>query len=69
MEARITAPEAANLETRGRLAWIETRLESVATREDLHKEITAQTRRLVTFDCSFGAALVAATFFVAKHVN
>lgn len=69
MEARITALEAANLETRDRLAWIETRLESVATREDLHNEIIAQTWRLVTFACSFGTALVAATFFVAKHVN
>lgn len=69
MEARISALEAANLETRDRLARIETRLDSVATREDLHKEITAQTWRLVTFVCSFGTALVAATYFIAKHVN
>jgi len=69
MEARISALEGANIDTRDRLARIETRLDSVATREDLHKEITAQTWRLVTFVCSFGTALVAATFFIAKHVS
>lgn len=67
MDARIVALEAANLETRDRLARIETRLTSVATREDLHKEINAQTWRLVTFVCSFGTALVAATYFVATQ--
>ena len=67
MDARIIALEAANLETRDRLARIETRLGSVATREDLHKEINAQTWRLVTFVSSFGTALVAATYFVARH--
>ncbi|MDE1139933.1 MAG: hypothetical protein PW999_09820 [Paraburkholderia tropica] len=76
MEARISALEAANLETRDRLARIETRLESVATKADLseltssfHREINAQTWRLVTFVCGFGTALVAATYFFAKHVN
>ncbi|MBR8027810.1 hypothetical protein KDX27_22660 [Burkholderia cenocepacia] len=69
MEARIAALEAANLDNRERLARIETRLESVATREDLHREINAQTWKLVTFVCSFGTALVAATYFLAKHVQ
>lgn len=66
MEARIVALEAANFETRDRLARIETRLDSVDTRGDLHKAVNAQTWRLVTFVCSFGTALVAATF-VAAH--
>lgn len=39
MEARISALEAANLETRDRLARIETRLESVATKADLNAAI------------------------------
>ena len=69
MDARIVALETANLETRDRLARIETRLVSVATREDLHKEINAQTWRLVTFVCSFGTALVAATHFVATYFS
>jgi hypothetical protein len=76
MEARITALEQANLETRDRLARIETRLDSVATKADLaeltaafHREINSQTWKLVTFVCSFGTALVAATYFFAKHVS
>lgn len=69
MEGRIDALEAANFETRDRLARIETRLDSFATHEDLHKAINAQTWRLVSFVCSFGTALVAATYFVARHLN
>lgn len=76
MEARIAALEAANLETRDRLARIETRLDTVATKSDLgdmkatlHQEINAQTWRLVTFVCGFGTALVTATYFVAKYVH
>ncbi|AOJ86134.1 hypothetical protein WS87_05360 [Burkholderia sp. MSMB0856] len=69
METRISAPEAPKLETRERLARIETRLESVATKEDLHREINAQTWKLVTFVCSFGTALVAATYFLAKNLG
>jgi hypothetical protein len=38
-----------------------------ATKEDLHKELRDQTWKLVTFVCSFGTALVAATYYIAKH--
>src|SRR5258708_7577237 len=69
MEARISALESANLETRDRLIKIETRMETLASKEDLHKEMSSQTWRLVTFVCSFGTALVAATYFVAKYVH
>jgi hypothetical protein len=76
MEARLAALEAANLETRDRLARIETRLDDVATKADLsdlridfHKEINAQTWKLVTFVCGFGTTLVGATYFVAKYVH
>lgn len=34
---------------------------------DLHKELSAQTWKLVTFVCGFGGALVAATYYIAKH--
>ncbi|TAM51353.1 MAG: hypothetical protein EPN57_19105 [Paraburkholderia sp.] len=75
-DARISSLEAANHDTRDRLARIETRLNTVATRADLldmkaalHLEINAQAWKLVTFVCSFGTALVAATFFIATHVN
>ncbi len=69
MEARIAALEAANLDTRERLARIETRLDAVATKEDLHRETNAQTWKLVTFVCGFGTALVGATYFLATHVK
>lgn len=38
-----------------------------ATKEDLHKEMSAQTWKLVSFVCGFGTALVAATYYIAKH--
>lgn len=75
MESRISALEAAHIETRDRLARIEARLDAVATKADLldvkadlHREINAQTWKLVTFVCSFGTALVGATYFMATHV-
>jgi hypothetical protein len=40
-----------------------------ATKEDLHKEISTQTWKLVTFVCGFGTALVGATYFLATHVK
>ncbi|MEM5371327.1 hypothetical protein V4C53_35580 [Paraburkholderia azotifigens] len=74
MEARMSALEAANLETRDRLIKIETRLDAIASKEDLaltraalQEAINAQTWKLVTFVCSFGTALVAATYFIAQH--
>ncbi|WP_186194447.1 hypothetical protein [Burkholderia gladioli] len=69
METRVSALEAANLDTRERLARIETRLDFVATKDDLHREISAQTWKLVTFVCGFGTALVAATYFLATHAK
>lgn len=40
-----------------------------AMRVELHKEISGQTWKLVTFVCGFGGALVAATYFVATHLR
>lgn len=39
-----------------------------ASKEDLHREISALTWRLVTFVCGFGTALVGATYFIAVNV-
>ena len=36
---------------------------------EMHSAINAQTWKLVTFVCSFGTALVAATYFIAVHVK
>ncbi len=76
MEARISALEAANLETRDRLARIETRMDSLATKEDvaltraaLHQEINSQTWKFVTWTTTIGIALIGATFSIAKLVH
>jgi len=76
MEARVSKLEAAVTDIRekmaavdSRLAVIDHRLEGMATKADLHKEINAQTWKLVTFVCGFGTALVAATYFVATHIK
>lgn len=58
-----------------RVAALEAAVKTLATKEDVarletsfHKEINAQTWKLVTFVCGFGTALVAITFFIAKHM-
>lgn len=56
-------------EARDRLARIETRLDQTATSADMHREMTDQTWRLVTFVCGFGSALVAVTYFMATHIK
>lgn len=72
MEARISALEAANLETRDRLIKIETRIDSLASKEDLanlraelHSSLNAQTWRII------GAlAIISATiYYMAKFVH
>lgn len=72
-DARLTRLENFAEETRQRLARIEMRLDSIdaqmATKADLHREINAQTRRLVTFVSGFGASLAAATFAIARYVH
>lgn len=66
MEARVKALEDSLNALQQDVAVIRS---NYATKEDLHKELSAQTWRLVTFVCSFGTALVAATYFIAKHVQ
>lgn len=69
MEERVKKLEATAEKTVERLIRIEERLGTFATKEDLHKEISAQTWKLVTFVCGFGTALVGATYFVATHIK
>lgn len=40
-----------------------------ATKQDLHKEIGAQTWKLVTFVSGFGTALAGAVYFIAHSVH
>ncbi|WP_186066003.1 hypothetical protein [Burkholderia gladioli] len=76
MEARIAALEAANLETRDRLARIETRLESVATKGDLHelmastnKALADQAWKMITWMTGICGLLVAATAAIVKLLS
>lgn len=69
MEARVAKLESTAAEIRDRLTKIEVQLDATATKEDLHREMSAQTWRLVTFVSSLGAALVAATYFIARSVH
>ena len=56
-----------------RLSKIEARLDALiptlATKEDLHREINAQTWRLVTFVTIVGSGLAAAVYFIATHTR
>ncbi|BBP99116.1 hypothetical protein BSFA1_42450 [Burkholderia sp. SFA1] len=71
MEQRIAALEAANLETRDRLIKIETRMEALASKEDLqklrselHESLNAQTWKII----GAAATLSAVVFFLARFV-
>ncbi len=39
------------------------------TKAELHKEISDQTWKFVTFVTTISTALIAVTFFIAKHVS
>jgi hypothetical protein len=73
MEERVKKLEGMAEKTVDRLATLERDIAVIrsnyVTKEDLHREISAQTWKLVTFVCGFGTALVAATYFLATHVK
>lgn len=65
MEARITALEEFAVDARDRLARIETRLDTFATKADLHRELHGMTWRL------FGgaSALVGIVYWIARNIH
>jgi hypothetical protein len=65
MDGRPSRPEDDLSEIKTRLTKVETRLEMTATREDLHKEINAQTWKLITL----GIALCSAVYYIVKHLQ
>lgn len=69
MEPRVKALELFALEARDRLVRLETKIDAVATREDMHKEIGSQTWRIVGAMLTIGAAMSAAVFFIARNVT
>ncbi len=65
MEARIIALEEFAVDARDRLARIETRLYTFATKADLHRELHGMTWRL------FGgaSALVGIVYWIARNIH
>ncbi len=65
MEARIIALEEFAVDARDRLARIETRLDTFATKSDLHRELHGLTWRL------FGgaSALVGIVYWIARNIH
>ena len=65
METRIIALEEFAVDARDRLARIETRLDTFATKADLHRELHGMTWRL------FGgaSALVGIVYWIARNIH
>ena len=65
METRILALEEFAVDARDRLARIETRLDTFATKADLHRELHGMTWRL------FGgaSALVGIVYWIARNIH
>jgi hypothetical protein len=65
MEARIIALQEFVVDARDRLARIETRLDTIATEVDLHRELHGMTWRL------FGgaSALVGIVYWIARNIH
>jgi hypothetical protein len=65
MEARIIALEEFAVDARDRLARIDTRLDTFATKADLHRELHGMTWRL------FGgaSALVGIVYWIARNIH
>jgi hypothetical protein len=65
MEARIIALQEFAVDARDRLARIETRLDTFATKADLHRELHGMTWRL------FGGAtaLVGIVYWIARNIR
>jgi len=69
MEARIESLEAFALSARERLTRIETKLDAAATREDLHRELGAQTWRIIGAVITLGTLLSGVVYFIARNVR
>lgn len=72
MESRAAKIENDIVEMKGDIAAMKVDIAIIqatfASKDDMHREISALTWRLVTFVCGFGTALVAATYFIATNV-
>ena len=69
MEARIVALEEFAIETRDRLARIETRLDTFVTKADLHQELHSMTWKLLGGAMSVASALVGIVYWIARNIH
>ena len=69
MQARMMDLEKFSIETRDRLTRIETRLDTFATKADLHHELHSMTWKLLGGAMAGFTALVAAVYWVACNVR
>ena len=68
MEARICALETFAIETRDRLARIETTLDMFVTKDYLHKELYLMTWRILSGGAVIGTTLVTVVYWIARNV-
>ncbi len=69
MEARVVAFEEFAIETRHRLARIETRLDTFVTKADLHQELHSMTWKLLGGAMSVASALVGIVYWIARNIH
>ena len=69
MEARVAKLEEFAQDTRDRLARIETRMDTFATKEDLQRELLAQTWRVIGAMLTFGTLLTGIVYYIARNVH
>ena len=69
MEARNCALETFAIETRDRLARIETRLDMFVTKDYLHKELYLMTWRILSGGAVIGTSLVTVVYWIARNVH
>lgn len=78
LESRVAKLEELAMDTRERLARIETRLDSLedhcatkadllSLQSDLHKDMNAQTWKFITATTTLATALVGAVYWIATH--
>jgi hypothetical protein len=69
MEPRIKALEDFASAAKERLARIETKLDTFATKEDLQRELHSQTWRFIGAVTTLGLAIIGAMVWIAKNVQ
>lgn len=69
MQARLIDLEKFAIETRDRLTRIETRLDTFATKTDLHQELLSTTWKLLGGAMAGATALVAAVYWITCNVR